>query len=324
MGFHRRNFLKTVVIGAGVAAALPYLKASAKTVTKSHGQVPGLYRTRVGQSTFVTTVFDGGMEFNPEIILTDDKTELEKLKKAAFYPKGDKIPAFLNGFLVENAGKTTLIDTGAANYGSGTGHIFDNLAALGVKPGQIDQVILTHAHPDHVNGLISDSGQPIFKVPVYISEEELNFWFDDAKMAAMPGNKGAFDAARKALSPYKASGQLQTFKMGADMGGGLSSVALPGHTPGHSGVRVTDGHDQLLIWGDIVHLQSMQFRHPDWALKFDIDPAQAIATRKGIMEEVATDKTRIAGMHLSLPGMGHVAKASQGYDFIPQYWEAEL
>jgi len=154
-----------------------------------------------------------------------------------------------------------------------------------------------------------------------LSEEELNYWFSDEKMAAVPEKKMMFDLARKNIGPYKDAGQVETFKLGADLGGGIHSLALPGHTPGHSGLRISDGMEQFLIWADLIHIPAVQFEHPDISIAFDTDPDMAKTTRAKILAEVAADRLRIAGMHLVFPGIGHVTKNGSGYAFEPQAWE---
>lgn len=195
----------------------------------------------------------------------------------------------------------------------------------GIALSQVDEIILTHAHPDHANGLLTDTGARAFANAVLrIAEEELDFWFDDANEARFSDRKALFTGARKNIGPYRESGQVQVFKRGADLGGGLSSLALPGHTPGHSGVRISNSTEQFVIWGDLVHAAALQFSHPEVSIGFDIDPDQARATRLKAFDEFATDRIRIAGMHLPFPGIGHLARRGSGYAFVPQLWEHAL
>ncbi len=288
---------------------------------KAGHQVPGVYRTKVGDIE-VTSIFDGAMQMGSGIVINPDDKEINLLKNKAFI-KNDGVPGYLNTFLVNTGKKLVLIDTGAMNYTPTTGNLIPNLKAAGIAPAQIDEIYLTHAHPDHVNGLLDASGAQVFpKAKIRLADEELAFWFDDAKKVEMPAKASAFEAARKTLTPYKNAGQIETFKLGADLGGGITSVALRGHTPGHGGFRISGGSDQLLIWGDIVHMQALQFAHPEWSLVFDIDPNLAIETRRKILDEVTTDRIRIGGMHLSFPGLGHIEKASEAYALVPQVWEA--
>lgn len=286
------------------------------------GQVPGIYRTKIG-SLEMTCILDGGMDFKPELFPTVKPADIEAAQKEAFLKPGP-VQGYLNTFVVRAGSKTILIDSGGGSaMGPGTGHLQQNLSAAGFRPDDFDAVYLTHGHIDHVSGLIDKAGLPVFsKAQIRIADSELDFWYSDEALSQAPeGKKGLFAAARKALDPYKSSERIETFKPGADLGGGITTVALAGHTPGHCGFRLSGGREQLLVWGDIVHAPALQFAHPDWSIAFDTDAAKALETRTKILDEVATDRVRIGGMHLCFPGLGHVAKAQQGYDFVPQMWE---
>jgi glyoxylase-like metal-dependent hydrolase (beta-lactamase superfamily II) len=226
--------------------------------------------------------------------------------------------------VVHTQDKVILVDSGYGTAGGETlGKLQQNLTAAGYKPQDITDIYLTHAHIDHVSGLTDPAGQPVFPIAqIKLAEAELQFWFDDEKRSKAPeGMQGLFKAARTALTAYKNSGRVMTFKPGDVLSSGVTSVDLAGHTPGHCGFRVSDGQDQLLIWGDIVHAPALQFAHPDWSIAFDTDKEKALAARTKILDEVATDRIRIAGMHLGFPALGNVAKAQTGYDFVPQMWE---
>jgi glyoxylase-like metal-dependent hydrolase (beta-lactamase superfamily II) len=127
----------------------------------------------------------------------------------------------------------------------------------------------------------------------------------------------ATDAAR----PYARS--MRLFGKDVEVVKGITSVALPGHTPGHTGFIITSGEESLLIWGDIVHSAALQFAHPEWAIAFDVDQTQAIATRKAIFDRAAADKLLVTGMHLDFPGFGHVAQAGSAYGFMPAFWRLD-
>lgn len=321
MAFDRRLFMKGVAAAAGASVLAPHIPTAVAAAPKPEGQVPGIYRTKIG-TTQVTSIFDGSMQMGPGIIIQPDEKEVKRLKDKAFISE-DYIPGYLNTFVVNTGSKLILIDTGGGDFVPTTGNLLQNLKAAGYQPDQIDEILLTHAHPDHVKGLINQAGEKVFsKATVKISQEEHDFWFNDDNFAKMSDKKSAFEAARTHLEPYKTSKQLETFKLGADLGSGLTSVDLRGHTPGHSGFRIASGKDQLLIWGDIVHMQALQFIHPEWSLIYDIDPEQAIKSRQKILDEVSADKLRIGGMHLSFPGLGHVEKSASGYALVPQMWES--
>ncbi len=329
MSFDRRNFMIGSAVIAGAAALSSWVKPSlagtdSMAVPKESKQAPGYYRTKVGNIT-VTTILDGAMQMPNEIFINATPEIIKESRNRHFIPQDGPYPAYINSFLIETGDKKILIDTGAKNYIPTTGHTMGILNMLGVSPLQIDEIILTHAHPDHANGLLDDAGGIAFpKSVVKVCTPEVDFWFSDDQMAKFADKKGLFDSARTNLTPYKTSGQLQTYKPDADLGNGLSSVALPGHTPGHSGVMVSDGTAQLLIWGDIVHNAFLQFDYPEQSLSFDTDADAARATRAKIFDRTATDRLRIAGMHLPMGAIGHLAKRGNGYDFVPQWWETNI
>lgn len=300
-----------------LAKVMPYQPSPASAV-----QVPGIYRTHVGGIT-VTSVLDGGMELGLPLFSPVPEDTLKAQQKKAFQAPGP-VKAYVNTFVVHTQDKVILVDSGYGTAGGETlGKLQQNLTAAGYKPQDITDIYLTHAHIDHVSGLTDPAGQPVFaNAQIKLAEAELQFWFDDEKRSKAPeGMQGLFKAARTALTPYKDAGRVAIFKPGDVLSSGVTSVDLAGHTPGHCGFRVSDGQDQLLIWGDIVHAPALQFAHPDWSIAFDTDKEKALAARTKILDEVATDRIRIAGMHLGFPALGNVAKAETGYDFVPQMWE---
>jgi glyoxylase-like metal-dependent hydrolase (beta-lactamase superfamily II) len=140
-----------------------------------------------------------------------------------------------------------------------------------------------------------------------------------------PFFKELFEGGRAAFKPYVDAKRVQTFKDGAELVPGVVAVTAPGHTVGHTMLRIApSGGGQLLIWTDIVHSTALQFPEPERSIAYDLEPPKAIATRKQVMDMAATDRLLIAGTHIGFPGVGHVAKASSGYVFVPLPWNANL
>lgn len=231
-------------------------------------QTQGLYRRRVG-GILVTALLDGQIDLSLDYVAGIDRAEAGALHAAGFRPEPP--PVTISAFLVQSAGQTVLIDSGGGTAcGPAAGNVGAALAAAGVMPPQVDTVLLTHAHIDHVSGLVNAAGQAIFpKARVKLHTDEAGLWLNDAAMDAAPDTaKGAFASARAGLEPYAARTEL--FTEGA-VAPGITAIHAPGHTPGHTAYMIADGDDRLLIWGDVVHFPAIQFDRPEAALVFDSD-----------------------------------------------------
>jgi glyoxylase-like metal-dependent hydrolase (beta-lactamase superfamily II) len=213
-----------------------------------------------------------------------------------------------------------MIDTGFGSaFSASVGFAIAHMEACSVTPEQIDTVLLTHCHVDHVSGLIDRAGVAVFPdAELRLHAHERDFWFDEAKLAAAsPTLREAFATARRALALYQVRTRPFT---GGEVFPGVTAIAEPGHTPGHTGYLVQSGDQRVLVWGDIVHLPGIQFPRPEASMVFDIDQDEARATRQRMLEFVADEKILIAGMHLDFPTFGHVERAGSGYVFIPEVW----
>jgi glyoxylase-like metal-dependent hydrolase (beta-lactamase superfamily II) len=187
----------------------------------------------------------------------------------------------------------------------------DNLAAAGVAPAEVDAVLMTHLHIDHVGGLLSADGAPAFpNADLLIAAPEAAFWFDPANAAAAPeAAKPAFDLAVRMTAPY--GDRLHRFGAGEPVPG-IEAVPLYGHTPGHTGYALGSGDHKLLIWGDVFHFPDIESRQPGVGIPFDSDPAMAIATRQRILETAARERFLVAGMHMHFPAFARIAAAGDG------------
>lgn len=205
-----------------------------------------------------------------------------------------------------------------------TGKLIENLAHAGVSPGDIDTILLTHMHIDHVGGLIDDAGVAVFPdAEVLVRARELSFWTDPAEASRIPeGQRGMADLAASVASAY--DGRLTPFEDDVTVVGGVDAVSLFGHTPGHTGYQISGGDDTLLIWADIIHIMPVQLPHPEVYIGFDVTPEQAVATRQRVFDMVSSDRIMVAGMHLPFPGLGHVVRDGEGYRYLPSPWQHTL
>jgi glyoxylase-like metal-dependent hydrolase (beta-lactamase superfamily II) len=287
-------------------------------------QAAGVYRLKVGAFE-ITVLNDGWLPLEAKVFSGDPVTA-PKLLEANFLPK-DAIPTSVNEWLVNIGDKLVLVDTGTSNlFGPTLGRLAKNLAAAGVDAGAVDAIVLTHMHPDHANGLLTPDRKVAFpNASVHVHEAELGFWISAEIAGRAPEDfKPFFEMARNAIKPYADAGKVTTYKDGAEPLPGIAVIMAPGHTVGHSMVRVASQGRALLLWGDIVHNAALQFPEPDRALTFDTDQAMAIASRKRVFDMVTNDRLMIAGSHLPFPGIGHVAKAATGYAYVPIEWGADL
>jgi glyoxylase-like metal-dependent hydrolase (beta-lactamase superfamily II) len=200
-----------------------------------------------------------------------------------------------------------------------------NLQAAGVAASEIEAVLLTHMHPDHSAGLTNmETGKRNFpNAELVVHENEPRHWFDDAKMAQATerAKKLYFQCAREQTTPYKERTRLFT---AGEIFPGVTAIPRPGHTPGHTTFLISSGKDQLLIWGDIVHVPEVQTARPEVCMEFDTDAEAAAAQRRKVFDMVATDRLLVTGMHLHFPGFAHLVRRGTGYHLIPAAWEHAL
>lgn len=240
----------------------------------------------------------------------------EDATDAALAESGGPHPISVNMFLLRANGRLAVFDGGGSNLYAPLGEFWGRLATLGVEPEQIDAVILTHMHPDHVGALVDTQGQARFpNAELIVHEDEIAFWSDHGNAnRSVERVRPWFATATRAAAPYR--DRLRTFR-GGDVFAGVAAMPLPGHSPGHTGYMIGSGEDRVLIWGDIMHRQDLQARFPQGIIGFDASPQQAVETRKRLLDRVATDRERVLGMHLHFPGLHHVVRHAGAYRVIP-------
>lgn len=286
-------------------------------------QIPGMIHRRVGDFV-VTALSDGYLDGSLNVLRNIGEDEAGDLIRAAFRPVPRRTS--VNCFLVRSADRIVLIDTGCGDTTQPTaGRLFANLEAAGVPLASVDTILLTHMHGDHSNGLIDGSGQPRFpNATVSMHAAEWAYWSDRSNLAEVErSGRGVpyFDMAQRQMAPYL--DRLRLFDTG-EVAPGITAVPLPGHTPGHTGYRIESGADSLLIWGDIAHVPEVQIPRPDVTVIYDVDPAQAEASRRRILAEVAANRQLVAGMHLHFPGYAHVARVGDDFRLVPEPWRQQL
>lgn len=299
-----------------------FVTAVALSVTASAPQEAGtrpvqVFKMKIGDFT-VTALGDGIFDLATDQLLVDRAPgEVADLLARQHQPVAQ--PTSVNAYLVDTGDRRILIDTGGGSYfGSALGRFFQALKAAGYRPEDIDEVLITHVHADHIGGLAAQGVRTFPNAVVRLAASEQAFWLDRNNTQKVDASvRATFDAVEESLRPYLAAGKVQGFAPGATLAPGITAVALPGHTIGHSGYRITSRGKTMLVWGDVMHVAAVQRIDPAITIRFDSDQAEARATRVVILGEAARDHALVAGAHLAFPGIGRFSKTGSVWNWTP-------
>jgi glyoxylase-like metal-dependent hydrolase (beta-lactamase superfamily II) len=196
--------------------------------------------------------------------------------------------------------------------------MLDNLRAAGYRPEEVDTIIITHLHGDHVGGLSKDGKMVFPNATLFVDQKDVSYWLNESNEAGAPeSQQGNFKIARQAMGLYLAANRMKPFTGDTVIFPGIKAVEAPGHSPGHAMVQVESDGQKLLLWGDLIHAAAVQFADPGVAIQWDSDPKQAVATRGQVLADAAKNGYWIAGAHLSFPAFGHVRAEGKGYVYVP-------
>ena len=311
----RTLLLGTVAAGATAAAGLNGGAALAKAPF-AKTQTPYFYRLPVGKFQ-ATIVSDGPLPLGePSATFRGiTKEDVAKALTENFLP-ADNVVLEQNALVLNTGSRLVLFDSGMGTskaFGPTTGRLLASLRQAGINPDQIDDVICTHAHIDHVGGLASATGKRYFRnATVHLSKADYDFWTDEKKLT---GDLKPFIAhARQNLLPYK--NRLKFVEDGKDVVPGVQAMAAPGHTVGHTIFVIKSENAALVFIGDTTHHQILLTERPRTEFAYDTDPKLAVQTRLKVFDMLTKDKLPFVAYHFPWPGVGHIARQGDGFRFF--------
>ena len=258
----------------------------------------------------VTALRDGELSLPSEVLMNLSDEQFQQIKA----DENSKLATSnVNAYLIQAEGKNLLIDSGCRDlFGPTCGFLQDALKEAELEPNEITDIFLTHLHPDHVAGAINAEGSAVFENASFkVIDLEYNFWTSDTFTDSEVNGNDWASLARAALNAYK--DKIETISFGKDIIPGVTSVSIPGHTPGHSGFRVDEGNETLIQMGDILHVPNLQLENPSISTVFDVDSEEALKSRKELLDMVSTDKILCTSGHMIQPKFGYIEKSGTSY-----------
>jgi len=321
----RRSLL---ALGAGLGASLgasAMLGSSALARAPKLGtQTPYWHRFVLGDAE-VTVISDGPLPLgDPSGTFTGVPKEEVKKMLADNFLSPDNVVLEQNSPIVNTGDKLILFDTGMGSskmFGATTGRQQKSMAEAGIKPGDIDAVVCSHAHIDHIGGIVDEGGKPLFpNAQIYISQTDFDFWTDEGKLGSTV--KDFVVHARKNLLPVR--DRIVFFKDGQEFLPGVQALAAPGHTVGHTIFTVSSAGKSFAFLGDLSHHSVLLLERPRMEFSYDTDPKQAAESRVKLLTMLAANKIPVMSYHFAWPGYGHVAKAGDGFRYYPEPMQMTL
>lgn len=328
----RRHLLAGAAAVGAASALSPFGALTARAAAPAATtQAPGFYRYKVGTME-CTSINDGARTFplSDSFVKNVPKAEVVAATEAAYMPKGMVTVPF-NPQLINTGSKLVLIDCG---FGVGTfesskglvGRTMQNLAAAGVDPKSVDVVLMSHLHPDHTNGIRAADGSMAFpNAQIMVPAKDWEFWMSDENAAKAQSNemmKNYFANVKKVYTGIES--KVTKYEWGKEVAPGITSVAAPGHTPGHTAFAVSSDGSTVLIQSDVTNIPELFLRNPDWHVAYDADPTMAQETRHKFYDMAAAEKATVVGFHFTFPSIGHVEKDGTKYRLIPSAWNPVL
>ena len=325
MTMNRRTALAMGALGAaaGLVGAPRAALAQAAAPIPTPVANTSAYRFRVGDA-IVTAIHDGVANRPLEGFVRNASVDELKASLVESFLPTDRFTIPFTTLVVQTGGKLVLLDTGNGDSGAPTtGLWMGNFRAAGFDPAQVDMVVISHFHGDHINGLRLKDGTAVFpRAEVKVAAPEWDFWMDDAKAAAAPdGMKPAFANMRRVFAPM--AKDVTRYQWGQEVAPGITAVNAAGHTPGHTAFAITSGGGKLLVMSDTTNNPQVFVRNPDWAAIFDMDADAARAARHKLLDMAASERMQTSFYHAPFPATGFIARdGEKRYRMVPANWSA--
>ena len=292
-------------------------------------QAPGYYRYKVG-SYEVTVVLDGARSWPLDMVRNATKEDVSAALAAAHLDK-EKMTFPYVPIVVNTGSKLVVIDPGLGpnlyeQTKGAVGQFHTNLAAAGIDRNAVDMVIVSHFHADHVNGLLTADSKPAFpNAEILVPAPEWPFWWDDSNMSRAPAGSLLETNFKNNRRVFSALGnKVMHYEPGKELLPGITSVATPGHTPGHTSHVIASGPDKVFVQADVALLPALFVRNPGWHPTFDFAPDVAEQTRRKVYDMLAAEKMLLQGFHYPFPGLAYIEKSGTGYREIPVPWNPTI
>lgn len=303
-----RSLLAYTALAITLVGAVPTPSLAAPAAT--FFQKADAYAMPLGDIEIVS-LSDGTVPQDLHKLLTGtSEAQINDLLVKSF--QANPVEASINAFLIRGNDRTILVDTGSGDlFGPGNGgKLLDSLAAAGVNPDQVTDILITHVHTDHTGGLVA-GGEPVFvNATVHVGAPDMDFFLDASNGERTGYAKQYFDEAAKTVGVLAKAGKVKTFGDNETVLPGIVATLHPGHTPGSAFFTVTSQGQSIVFVGDIVHVENVQFPNPAITIVYDVDPAMAAAVRQKAFSDQAGSRQLVAAPHLPFPGIGHVRTES--------------
>jgi glyoxylase-like metal-dependent hydrolase (beta-lactamase superfamily II) len=334
ISLNRRRMLIGTAASAGVPALISIgsLSSALAATPPASKQAPGFYRYKVG-SIEVTAITDGARSSPiPDGYIRNANKDQINEALGALYLEKDKLTTPFTATVINTGPKLVVIDTGLgpAMYEQSkgaVGQLHTNLQAAGIDRNTVDVVIISHFHPDHINGLLNVDNKPAFpNAEIMLPAAEWAYWSNDDNMSKAPAGgalEGNFKNIRRVFGAF--GNKVTQYQPDKELAPGITSHATYGHTLGHTSHIVSSGSANVLVQADVTAGAAMLFvRNPGWHNMFDMEPSMAEQTRRKLYDMAATEKLMIQAYHLPFPALVHVEKSGNGYREIPVPWNPTI